>query len=174
VTDRLTKLSKRLSYALRHRPEEFELELDADGWVPVEHVVEGTGVALADIEAILATSPRQRFELLDGRIRAHYGHTIPGRIAHEPEPAPGTLYHGTPSRALLGIREQGLLPRKRQYVHLARGLELAVTIGERRDAHPVLLKVDGAAATAAGVQFYKAGSEIVLTEHVPVEFIRFP
>jgi putative RNA 2'-phosphotransferase len=174
VTDRLTKLSKRLSYALRHRPEEFELELDADGWVPVEQVVDGTGVALADIEAIMATSPRQRFELRDGRIRAHYGHTVPGRIVHEPEPAPGTLYHGTPSRALPGIRDKGLLPRKRQYVHLARGPELAVTIGERREAQPVVLEVDGAAATAAGLRFYKAGPEIVLTEHVPVEFIRFP
>ena len=116
----------------------------------------------------MENSPRQRFELRDGRIRAHYGHTVPGRIEHEPEPSPGTLFHGTPSRALPGIREQGLLPRKRQYVHLARGPELAVTIGERREAKPVVLEIDGAAAFAAGLRFYTAGPEIVLTEHVPV------
>ena len=42
------------------------------------------------------------------------------------------------------------------------------------EAQPVVLEIDGAAAFATGLRFYKAGPEIVLTEHVPVEFIRFP
>lgn len=30
-----TKLSKEVSYALRHAPWEYELELDSDGWVEI-------------------------------------------------------------------------------------------------------------------------------------------
>ena len=35
-----TELSKEITYALRHAPWEFELELDAEGWVPVEQLID--------------------------------------------------------------------------------------------------------------------------------------
>ena len=34
-----TKLSKEISYALRHAPWEYELELDVEGFVPVEQLI---------------------------------------------------------------------------------------------------------------------------------------
>ena len=34
-----TKLSKEISYALRHAPWEYELELDEEGFVPVEQLI---------------------------------------------------------------------------------------------------------------------------------------
>lgn len=34
--NRLEELSKEISYALRHAPWEYELEMDQEGWVPVE------------------------------------------------------------------------------------------------------------------------------------------
>jgi putative RNA 2'-phosphotransferase len=46
-----------------------------------------------------------------------------------------------------------------------------VQIGSRHDSAPVLLEVDGAAAAAAGVRFYRAGEEIVLAECVPAQFV---
>jgi putative RNA 2'-phosphotransferase len=163
---------------LRHRPWEFELELDADGWVPLDQLIDALrsergweALTAADVEAMLAAATRQRHELRDGRIRAQYGHSVPGRIEHEPEPAPGQLFHGTARSALAAINRDGLLPRRRQYVHLARRPELAVQIGSRHDRAPVLLAIDGTAAAAAGVRFFRAGEEIVLTEHLPAEFI---
>ena len=178
MTDRLTQLSKLVSYALRHRPWEFELELDADGWVSVEQLVAALRVERGweslredDLEAMLAAAPRARHELRDGRIRARYGHSVPGRIEHEAEPHPGRLFHGTARGALAGIARDGLLPRGRQYVHLARRPDLAVQVGRRYDPAPVVLEIDGTAAAAAGVRFFRAGDEIVLAEQVPPGFI---
>lgn len=33
------KLSKEISYALRHAPWEYELELDDEGWVDIEQLL---------------------------------------------------------------------------------------------------------------------------------------
>lgn len=179
MADRLTELSKLVSYALRHRPWEFELELDADGWVTVEQLVEALrgergweSLRAVDLEAMVAAAPRPRHELRDGRIRARYGHSVPGRIEHDVEPSPGRVFHGTARSALVGIARDGLLPRRRQYVHLARRPELAVRIGRRHDTEPVVLEIDGIAAAAGGVRFYRAGDEIVLAEQIPPQFIR--
>lgn len=178
MTERQTELSKLVSYALRHRPWEFELELDAQGWTPIDQLVEALRaepgwetLQAADVDAMIAAAPRQRHELRDGRIRARYGHSVPGLIQHEPEAAPGRLFHGTARDALAGIAREGLLPRRRQYVHLARRPELALQIGRRHDAAPVLLEVDATAAAGDGVRFYRSGDEIVLAERVPPEFI---
>ena len=38
--DKLTELSKEISYALRHAPWEYELEMDEEGWVPVEQLLD--------------------------------------------------------------------------------------------------------------------------------------
>ena len=35
----LQKLSKEVSYALRHAPWEYELELDSEGWVSIEQLI---------------------------------------------------------------------------------------------------------------------------------------
>lgn len=33
-------LSKEISYALRHAPWEYELEMDEEGWVPIEQLLD--------------------------------------------------------------------------------------------------------------------------------------
>lgn len=38
--DRLTELSKEISYALRHAPWEYELEMDEEGWVSVDQLLD--------------------------------------------------------------------------------------------------------------------------------------
>lgn len=38
--DRLTELSKEISYALRHAPWEYELEMDEECWVPIEQLLD--------------------------------------------------------------------------------------------------------------------------------------
>ena len=179
MADRRTALSKFVSYALRHRPWEFELELDADGWVPVEQLVEALrhergweSLRAEDLVAMIAAAPRPRHEMRDDLIRARYGHSVPRRIQHEAESPPELLFHGTARNALPGIALYGLLPRRRQYVHLARRPDLALQIGRRHDTGAVVLEIDGVTASAGGVQFYRAGEEIVLARQIPPEFIR--
>ena len=41
----LVRLSKRMSYALRHHPDEFGLELFSDGSVEIGRLIEGINMA---------------------------------------------------------------------------------------------------------------------------------
>ena len=43
---RFEELSKEISYALRHAPWEYELEMNEEGWVPVEQLLDAISPAL--------------------------------------------------------------------------------------------------------------------------------
>lgn len=177
--ERREELSKAVSYALRHRPWEFELELDPDGWVRVDQLVDGlrsdprfADLTRSDLEELVATAPRRRHELIEGRIRAVYGHSAPVVAAPRPVTELGTLYHGTSRRTVTSILREGLRPRGRRFVHLSSTIEIALQVGRRKDPEPVLLEVDAARALEAGIEFYRASDEIVLVAAVPPEFVR--
>ena len=47
--ERMIRLSKRMSKALRHRPERVGLTIDPDGWVPVADLLNALGISAADL-----------------------------------------------------------------------------------------------------------------------------
>src|SRR5215470_5379984 len=128
-------MSKFLSLVLRHKPEEIGLTLDGQGWADVEDLIERAnrrGVPLTRelVERVVATNDKKRFALsADGaRIRASQGHSVEVDLGLEPRQPPEVLFHGTATRFLAGIAEKGLLPGKRQYVHLSLDEATAVTV----------------------------------------------
>lgn len=175
----LVELSKEISYALRHAPWEFELELDEQGFVPIAqllHALNESGtyereVTQADLEQIIANSEKKRHEIVGDKIRALYGHTVPQIIKKELGIPPAVLYHGTTHRALPQILQDGLKPMQRQYVHLSIDVETATRVGKRRDLEPVILKIDTEAAQKAGIQFYIGNAKVWLCNRVPKECI---
>ena len=175
----LVELSKEISYALRHAPWEYELELDEQGFVPIAqllHALNESGayeceVTQADLEQIIASSDKKRHEITGDKIRALYGHTVPQIIKKEPGIPPAVLYHGTTHRALPQILQDGLKPMRRQYVHLSIDVETATRVGKRRDPEPVILKIDTEAAQKAGIQFYIGNDKVWLCNRVPKECI---
>lgn len=175
----LVDLSKEISYALRHAPWEYELELDEQGFVSIAqllHALNESGtydreVMQADLEQIIATSDKKRHEITGDKIRALYGHTVPQIIKKEPGIPPAVLYHGTTHRALPQILQDGLKPMQRQYVHLSIDVETATRVGKRRDPEPVILKIDTEAAQKAGIQFYIGNDKVWLCDRVPMECI---
>ena len=175
----LVELSKEISYALRHAPWEFELELDEQGFVPIAqllHALNESGayereITQADLEQIIATSEKKRHEIVGDKIRALYGHTVPQIIKKEPGIPPAVLYHGTTRRALPQILQDGLKPMQRQYVHLSIDVETATRVGKRRDPEPVILKIDTEAAQKADIQFYIGNDKVWLCNRVPKECI---
>jgi putative RNA 2'-phosphotransferase len=174
-------LSKEISYALRHAPWEYELELDAEGWVDVRQLLDAlkeserwAGINAGDLLLMIEQSDKKRHELFNGRIRALYGHSIPQKITREPRQPPEILYHGTARRFLPSIQEAGLLPRNRQYVHLSVDEETALQVGRRRDKNPALLAVRAAEAWNAGVAFYLGNEKVWLADKVPAAYIEFP
>lgn len=179
MNENLTRLSKTISHALRHKPADYGLKLDSEGWVPVSAMLaalQNRGnawrhVSEADLQAILAQSEKQRFEIRDGKIRAFYGHSIPEKIAQTPAVPPPILYHGTTPQAALTIRSEGLKPMNRQYVHLSADEKTARQVGLRRTGTPVILRIAALEAHEQGIVFYLGNDAIWMANSIPPAFI---
>ncbi|MEP7217578.1 MAG: RNA 2'-phosphotransferase [Bacteroidota bacterium] len=172
------QLSKQISYILRHAPWEYELEFDEEGWVPLEHLLEGLnadggGVTRADIEEMMRTAIKSRFEIQGDSIRAFYGHSVPGKLKKIPIEPPEILYHGTVERFLPLIRDSGLKPMSRQYVHLSFDPKTAEIVAKRRGKGIILLRVRARDAWNAGLKFHEEGDHIWLSDAIPAEWIEF-
>lgn len=168
------KLSKEISYALRHAPWEYELEMDEEGFVPLEQLLSALEITKDDVIKVMEISEKKRLELKDNKIRALYGHSIPMHIKKIEGTPPSILYHGTAKRFLDSIKETGLLPMKRQYVHLSVDEETATAVGKRRDNTPVLLRIDTQQAIADGIKFYIGNDKVWLCDILPAKYIVFP
>ncbi len=171
----LKRLSKQLSRLLRHQGD--SLGVDPEGFVAVDTVLRHLpqGVTLDDILAVIANVDphKQRFTLIDGDIRANYGHSLASAIAYARATPPATLYHGTSSGNLETIFSTGLQPMLRQFVHLTVAPELARQIGQRHGP-PVVLAIDAGAAHAEGVVFHHPNEGFWLVRHLPPRFLRRP
>ncbi|MGI6109003.1 MAG: RNA 2'-phosphotransferase [Eubacteriaceae bacterium] len=172
------KLSKEISFALRHHPEKFDLELDPEGWTSVESLLQAlhrqkvwTNLTISDIGDMNRTAEKQRFEIRNGKIRALYGHSLKQPIVHPASTPPAVLYHGTTHKAAVFIEHEGLKPMQRQNVHLSSDIETALAVGRRRDRTPVLFKIDTKAAQKNGVRFYHGNQTTWLSDPVPARFL---
>jgi putative RNA 2'-phosphotransferase len=172
--------SKTVAHALRHQPWLYELELDDEGWVPVEDLLEilrsrrvaWRNLSEQDLATMIARSDKQRYELRGGRIRALYGHSVPGRLAKQAAMPPAVLYHGTHPGVLEAILAEGLKPMRRQYVHLSTDVATARLVARRRTSRPVILSVEAARACEQGITFYRGNDQVWLADVVPPAFIR--
>ncbi|MBX9432002.1 RNA 2'-phosphotransferase [Ralstonia nicotianae] len=175
----LLLLSKTVSYALRHEPWLYELELDDEGWVPVEELLsalraekpEWSAVSEADLVEMIARSDKKRHELRDGKIRALYGHSVPNKLSKQPAEPPAILYHGTSPETAQRIKVDGLRPMSRQYAHLSVDKATAEQVGRRKAQMPVLVVVKATQAHAAGIAFYRGNDQVWLADFVPATFI---
>lgn len=173
-----TNLSRAVSHALRHEPWVYRLELDSGGWTSVDALVEALrrhrrwrDVTASDVTAMVAGASKRRYELRDGRIRALYGHSVPGRIAVERRHPPPILFHGTAPAAVAQIMADGLRPMGRQRVHLSTDVETARAVGARRAPAPVVLRVEADRAARADVAFYLGNERTWLADFVPARYI---
>lgn len=173
------QLSKEISYALRHAPWEYELELDENGWVRVEQLLTSLkengkweSVTIGDLEHIIENSDKKRHELVDGKIRALYGHSLPKKIIKKSTEPPVILFHGTVRRFLEAIENKGLLPKERQYVHLSNDIETALEVGKRREDKPVILEIESKKAWDEGVKFYLGNDKVWLADNIPSKYIK--
>lgn len=177
----LVSTSKFLSLVLRHRPEVVGMQLDPEGWLAIDELIEnanrrGKELSLELLHEVVASCEKKRFALSeDGlRIRANQGHSVPDiELNLEPVVPPTLLYHGTVAKFLGSIRKQGLLKRSRNHVHLSADVETAEKVGARR-GEPVILIIQAATMHEAGHAFYLAANGVWLTDSVPASFIEFP
>jgi putative RNA 2'-phosphotransferase len=177
---RQKRISKFLSLVLRHQPELIGIDLDDQGWTPVEDLIakshrHGMRFSEEELRQVVAESDKQRFAFDDDGtlIRANQGHSVAVDLALNPVTPPDVLYHGTVAKFLDAIREKGLIKGQRHHVHLSPDEATANTVGSRR-GKPVILTVESRRMHADGMLFYHSANGVWLTDHVPTEYIEFP
>ena len=175
----LNELSKEISYALRHAPWEYELEMDEMGWVPIEQLLDALHkqdkwkeITQKDIQEMVSKAEKKRHEIKNGKIRAFYGHSIPMKILKTKTEPPPILYHGTARRFVDSIMKNGLLPQQRQYVHLSKDIKTAQAVGKRHDDMPCILSIDALKAWNEGISFYFGNEKVWLADEVPSIYIK--
>lgn len=179
MKNNIRKISKQMSYVLRHNPDAFGLELDAQGWCKVADLLaafkaKGTPVNRGLLDEVVANNDKKRFAFNEdgSKIRASQGHSIKIDLGYTPVEPPETLYHGTAKRNLDSIFKDGLQKRNRHHVHLSPDLDTAISVGQRH-GKVVVLKVKAKEMFDQGYEFYRSQNGVWLTDEVKPEFLGF-
>jgi putative RNA 2'-phosphotransferase len=171
------RISKRLSYVLRHAPGSIGIVLDDAGWVEVGvllNALEAHGTVLTrdQLAEIVAGSDKQRFAFdhTGRRIRASQGHSVPVALGYTPQAPPPVLFHGTAVGNVPAILAEGLLPGRRHAVHLSADVATARIVGRRHGPCQVL-RVDAAALAAGGAELTRSANGVWLAAAVPPQYL---
>ncbi len=170
------RMGKYLSLILRHSPEKIGLELDNAGWASVDELLSGLAqkgrrLSFEGLREIVETNDKQRYRFNADmtRIRANQGHSIKLDLNLEMAEPPEVLYHGTATRFMADINQQGLQKRNRHHVHLSADKATAENVGGRH-GKVVILAVAAGAMHRAGFEFYCSENKVWLTDHVPPSY----
>jgi putative RNA 2'-phosphotransferase len=169
------EVSKYVSYLLRHNPE--DLQMDAEGFVELDKLVSKVRRRFPTADKkllieIVDESERKRFEIVENKIRALYGHTIPVKIRFKEDKQIARLYHGTTPQAAREILKKGLQSMRRRWVHLSPTEEIAQEVGKRRTNSPAILAIDASEARNQGIRFYRVTDKVYVCKYVPAKFIQ--
>ncbi len=175
MAPRIVHISKLLSLMLRHRPDEFGLQVDRYGFADLDAVLSAfqdrnSTFTLEDIEKVVYDGEKQRFEIVENRIRARYGHSFSIDLGLDPSEPPDFLYKGVDSADAERLLSEGLAPDDRDYVHLSFDADVAARLSARPGRRGAVIRIAATRAHQSGVHFYDCGPT-VLTKHIPGEFL---
>ncbi|XP_072277574.1 tRNA 2'-phosphotransferase 1 [Pyxicephalus adspersus] len=170
------RLSKLLSYALRHGAASMGLHMTSDGFVLVSCLLslpQFSSFSLNDIERVVRSNDKQRFMLRSSEpegkleIRANQGHSLKVEVDLSPlgTELPPHAIHGTYLRHWPSILHCGLSRMKRTHIHLSTELPGEgnnVISGMRRDCE-VAIFIDLPKAIADQIPFLWSANRVLLT-----------
>lgn len=170
--------SKFLSLVLRHKPETIGITVDSEGWTNVQILLQQMikhkhPLKFKELIELVKTNEKKRFQLSDDQIliRAVQGHStnqvLREYTALQP---PHILYHGTATRFLDSILEQGLISGDRHHVHLSAELNTAKQVG-RRHGKVIIFTIDTAEMLVDGFKFYQAENGVWLIHTIPIKYL---
>ncbi len=172
------RLSIFISLILRHKPEEIGISLDEHGWANVNELIAGINnsgrvINMETLEEIVRTDTKGRYSFNNDKtlIRANQGHSVQVDIEFEEIVPPSVLYHGTSTRFLDSIKQNGINPMSRLYVHLSKDLETAAKVGSRHGKCAILV-IDTQKMCEDGIKFYISANKVWLTKYVDWTYVK--
>lgn len=174
-----TKISKKMSYLLRHDPE--DLVMDEYGFVSVYDLLlkindnyKHFDITINDLYTIVQVNDKQRFRFNENKtlIKANQGHSIKIQHDFEEKEPPAVLFHGAPNSILEILHKEGLKKMKRHHVHLSIDKHTAAKVGSRRGRYTVLT-VNALDMYADDYKFYITHNGVWLTDNVPSKYMNF-
>ncbi len=168
-----TNISKLISYWLRHKPEDGNIELDEFGWANIEDILAALKLnnaesSITDLIELNNSFDKVRWKIdeVANKIKATHGHSISILQETEAQIPPPVLYHGTATKFLESILGSGLKSKQRQYVHLSEDIDMAIEVGTRHGA-PFIIEIDTKKLIDNGWNFYKTEQNVWLTSEIP-------
>ena len=171
------KLSKLLSYTLRHGAAEMNLRMKSNGYVSVDDILNHKkfrGYTFSMLQSVVQNNDKKRFEIAetDGQlfIRATQGHTIKTISDDEllqeitdPEEIPICI-HGTYKNCIGSIMKTGLNKMSRNHIHMATDVPNGehVISGARTNVQ-ILIYIDVPKAMNAGIRFFRSNNGVILS-----------
>ncbi|KAF7298953.1 putative tRNA 2'-phosphotransferase [Mycena indigotica] len=172
------RMSKTLSWLLRHGAQSEGLPMRPDGFVKVTDLLANPRVVPLDhaqLQEMVKADAKQRFALIEEEsvwwIRANQGHSMKAVKELELKPIlsisdiPTKIaVHGTTNAAWDLIAAQGLSKMKRNHIHLAQGIANENVVSGMRKSSQILIFVDIERALVDGIKFSLSDNGVILTE----------
>jgi putative RNA 2'-phosphotransferase len=178
VINRILKISRYMSFVLRHEPSALGISLNKEGWVELTEFVSKLrgkfpDVDIAMVQEIVRTDNKRRYSIKNDMIRANQGHSVDVcAIDLTPLTPPAHLYHGTTQSAWEKIKlTQAIKKMGRHHVHLSFDQETARAVSFRRSMKTVILKIEAQEMACKGYLFFRSENGIWLVDEVPLEFL---
>ncbi|CAL1519400.1 RNA 2'-phosphotransferase [Chitinophaga sp. MM2321] len=172
------RISKFLSFVLRHQPGIIGITLDKHGWTDVETLIEksnenGVHFDRIILNHIVETNAKKRFSFNESneKIRASQGHSVEIELAYIAQKPPAILYHGTGQKSVTSIKLTGLEKRERHHVHLSIDIETAIAVGGRH-GKPFVFEVLAEQMYVDKYEFFLSENGVWLTDNVPIIYLR--
>ncbi len=173
-----THISKFLSLVLRHKPETIGIQIDQNGWVDINELIDksnkyGIQFDRETLNHIVATNSKKRFAFNDkfDKIRASQGHSVEIELGYKNQKPPEILFHGTSEKSVQSILKKGLEKRNRQHVHLSSDTETAIKVGQRH-GKPVIFEILAEKMYNDKIEFYISENGVWLTDNVPTKYLK--
>lgn len=165
------RLSKTLTFLLRHKPEAGQLTPDEQGWVPIDDLAKAATrlmrrkVVREDLEGMLDAARVKRFEIEGDAMRVRADRRAKPKVT-----PPDILYHVTGAAEIAEAREHGHLKLSGRPLHLSADEAQAWRVGHRRGlGAPQVLYVDTSRARRHGVRFFlNRRTGLYTTDRIPV------
>ncbi len=176
--NREKKISKSLSFWLRHNPEDIGINIMKDGWTDIDELIEkaadkGVEFTFDELKEVVKNNDKKRFLISEDEmmIRANQGHSIEVEMNFKEVIPPSILYHGTPVGVVDLIMKEGLKKMSRHHCHLSPNKETAAIVGSRRGKFEIL-EIEAMKMRADGYKIYISENGVYLVDEVPVKYIK--